>query len=492
MSIVGKVIDRVNLNIENRYLFQDPSHLEWQWSITCDVSLEPVARGTFAIEEGTRSGVVVNIDSARGKIQEFGKLATFQKPVDYWFGIKGTLKKDETWAKRGHVVVTQQFPLAVKGVALPFLKKEVVDACSLTLHHDDFTISISKSSDKAHSFFVIDKRTGMIASMSSFDGTNLLARNCTVEECGIRPNYTRAITDNDRGGIELLLGFVLPSHLRFLNPLLFRIYGMFKGFKDLSYSWFWLCAGLMPDSPPIIKCNRIEVSKTAAYLQIDASCSVIKRVGSTELLAQSITYTVFDDGRVKIETHVRPKSCISKVPSLARVGFEAVLDAQLYNMTYYGRGEVENYSDRKAGTEMGIWKTTVVENEFDYIVPSENGNKSDCRWVSFQDTHGRGIGFVADPDGDSINVGATLNSQSALHRALHTCDVGHKRNGEAPIYAHIDHKLMGVGGDVSWFPVVYPDYVVKPDKDFHYSLWLVPLSEGDDPLLIAKNVTCTK
>ena len=492
VSIVGKVIDRVNLNVENRYLFRDPSHLEWHWSITCDVSISPVARGAFAIEEGSRSGIVVNIDSARSKIQELAKLASFHEPIEYWFGIKGTLKKDETWAKQGHVVVTQQFPLILRGIDVPIFKKGVADSCSLSVHHDDSTISISRASNEAQAFLVIDKRTGMITSMSSFDGTNLLARNCAVEECGIHPNYTRAITDNDRGGIELLLGFVLPSHLRILNPFLFRIYGFFKGFHDLSYSWFWQCSGLMPDSPPIIKCIRIDISKTSANLQIDASCSVIKRAGSIELLAQSITYSVFDDGRVKIETHVRPKTSISRVPSLARVGFEAVLDAQLYNMTYYGRGEVENYSDRKAGTEMGIWRTTVEGNEFEYIVPSENGNKSDCRWVAFQDAHGRGIGFVADPDGDSINVGATLNSQTVLHHALHTCDLSHRRNGEAPIYAHIDHRLMGVGGDVSWFPVVYPDYLVKPDKDFHYSLWLVPLSEGDDPLLRAKNVTTMK
>jgi hypothetical protein len=47
---------------------------------------------------------------------------------------------------------------------------------------------------------------------------------------------------------------------------------------------------------------------------------------------------------------------------------------------------------------------------------------------------------------------------------------------------------MGVGGDVSWFPVVYPEYLVTPDKDFEFSIWLMPLSEGDNPLLLAKAV----
>jgi beta-galactosidase len=191
---------------------------------------------------------------------------------------------------------------------------------------------------------------------------------------------------------------------------------------------------------------------------------------------------------VKIETDVQPSACLKGLPSLARVGLEATLDKGLFNMTYYGRGEVESYPDRKTGTEMGVWKTTVLDNEFDYIVPGENGNKTDCRLAAFQDTNGRGVCFVADPDGASLNIGATLNSQLELHRALHTCDVGGKKNGQAPIYAHVDHRIMGVGGDVSWFPAVYPDYLVKANEAFNYTIWMVPLSEGDDPLLLAKNV----
>lgn len=489
ITIVGNAMDRINLSLENRYVFKDPSHLEWSWHITCDVSLDAIAKDAFAIENDSyRSGIVLNVDTALGIIRDFENSFASEKPIEYWFNIRGALKSNETWAKKGHIVVTQQLPLKIRGLESPLSKSPMTGACSLIVRDDSATISISKASNEDRPFLVINKKAGTIQSMLTKDGTNVLARNCAVEECGIHPNYTRAITDNDRGGIELLLGFVLPSHLRFLNPVLYRVYGIFKGFRDLSYSWFWLCNGLMPDAPPIVKCTNITISETAARVQIVASCSVVKRTGCKELLRQSIKYSVFEDGRVKMETHIHPNSCISSVPSLARVGFEAVLDSQLFKMTYYGRGEVENYADRKAGTEMGVWTTTVEGNEFNYIVPSENGNKSDCRWVAFQDATGRGICIVADPDGDSINVGATLNTQAELHHARHTCDVGSRKNGDAPIYAHIDHKIMGVGGDVSWFPVVYPEYLVTPDKDFNYSIWLIPLSEGDNPLLLAKAV----
>lgn len=455
--------------------------------MTSDVSLDPVATGTFVVTKDTlRRGLVLDIESARNKAQELQHKVNGKRPVDFWLNLRGSLKNKETWAEMGHVLVTQQFKIVIEGLnSAPEIKRSLGEG-SLEVENGVSAISVTKRNGK--SLLTIDKKTGTIKSMTTTDGTSLLARQGDVEDAGVNPNYTRAATDNDRGGIELILGFVLPDKLKFLNPIIFRLYGTFKGYSELSYSWFWSVKGMMPDSPPVVKCTDISVSETANKVQIDASCSIRINGGSRELIKQTFKYTVFADGQVKVETKVQPNACLKNLPSLARVGLEATLDKSLFNMTYYGRGEVENYPDRKTGTEVGIWKTTVEDNEFDYIVPSENGNKTDCRFVAFQDTKGRGVCFVADPDGKSINIGATLNSQADLHSALHTCDVGGKKNGEVPIYAHIDHRIMGVGGDVSWFPAVYPDYVVKADEEFNYTVWLLPLSEGDDPYLLAKNI----
>jgi beta-galactosidase len=487
VSIMNDKIDSIDLCIENRYMFLHPSHLDWVWHVTCDTYLGSIANGSFEIDADYEGNVSVCIDRLRENFQGQKIIISSGQPLEFWFNVKGVLKNSESWATKGHVVITQQLPLCIKGLITSTIRKAVPKKDTLLVQEDEH-ISISKASSSEQPFLVISKQTGAIMSISNADGTKILAENCAVEEIGLYPSYTRAITDNDRGGVELLLGFVLPDNLRFLNPFLYRIYGMLNGYKDLSYSWFWSCHGLMPDDHLDMICKSIKVSKAATAVLIDVDCSIRKNNDSKEIIQQWIKYSVFESGKIKVETHVHPNSCLQSIPSLARVGFEVVLNAKLYNMMYYGRGEVENYCDRKAGTEMGIWKTTVGKNEVDYIVPSENGNKCDCRWVSFQASNGSGVCFVADPEGDSINIGASLNSQAELHRALHTNDVNKRSNGEGPIFAHLDHKMMGVGGDVSWFPAVYPDYVIPPKQDFHYSFWIIPLNEGEDPISSVRNL----
>jgi hypothetical protein len=40
----------------------------------------------------------------------------------------------------------------------------------------------------------------------------------------------------------------------------------------------------------------------------------------------------------------------------------------------------------------------------------------------------------------------------------------------------------------SWFPVVYPEYLVKPTVDYNYGIWLVPIKKGDDAAVSARNI----
>ena len=81
--------------------------------------------------------------------------------------------------------------------------------------------------------------------------------------------------------------------------------------------------------------------------------------------------------------------------------------ASLYFIQYCGRGPHENYPDRKEGSAMGVYNTTPSEMAYlDYIVPSENGSRSDCEYVAFR-SRPTGDGFCAvstDSDGE-IMVG---------------------------------------------------------------------------------------
>ena len=105
---------------------------------------------------------------------------------------------------------------------------------------------------------------------------------------------------------------------------------------------------------------------------------------------------------------------------------------------------------------MGIWETSPSDMGYSYIVPQENGSRSDCEWVCFQprgsgdgDEGETGMLIVAEP-GSNFSFSALLHSQEELHHALHTCDLDTREDGSHPLYVSIDHKLMGLGGDVRY------------------------------------------
>lgn len=207
---------------------------------------------------------------------------------------------------------------------------------------------------------------------------------------------------------------------------------------------------------------------------------------------------------IEISCCRRIKPCLSlrDVPSLPRLGMSLVLKEAFHNIQYEGRGPGENYPDRKAGCHVGLYTTTPSGMAYlHYIVPSENGNRSDCSFVSFRDNSGSGFCFVTSDRDDAIcpfNFSAQLHSMRELHVARHTSDLEARDDGKHPIHVNIDGKLMGLGGDnrlvlkalhpghlsnfciYSWFPVVYPEYLVSSKTEYSSCIWLLPLNDGEE------------
>lgn len=442
-------MSRAILHVENRYSFRDLSHLSWSYFVSCDASTEEIGVANLDI---VREGQFeLSLDHCAKRLVELQGQSS--RVLDCWLNIRGFLKEDQPWAKKGHELVAQQLPVSIDG-----LERFVSATAQGTLQEFDLTVeerpdyvTVSVPTNAPGQPWVrVDRSTGTITSLSNPDTTSVLASaGGEVMTPGISPNFTRACTDNDRGGVDLLIGFVLPEPLRFLNPAIFFLYSVLVGARDLSYAWSWNSLGFLPDAPPRSVCRKLDVSEERDRVVITAQCDIVRNKGSKVLLRQTMVYTLFRNGRLHVKNSVAPQRSIKSVRTIPRVGLSLPLCSTLFNMTYCGRGEVENYPDRKACARMGVYDTTARDNEFDYIVPSENGNKTDCRWVAFRDDQGRGI-MVASEEGSTkpINVGASLNSQRELHAALHTVDLEERRNGDGPVFATIDYKMMGIAGDV--------------------------------------------
>lgn len=96
------------------------------------------------------------------------------------------------------------------------------------------------------------------------------------------------------------------------------------------------------------------------------------------------TYVFTDNGAVRINCKGTPAGM--NLPStLPRIGFEFAMPAPFTQVSWFGRGPGESYRDKKLSQHFGNWQRSVADLWTDYEFPQENGNRTDVRWVRFED-----------------------------------------------------------------------------------------------------------
>jgi beta-galactosidase len=181
-------------------------------------------------------------------------------------------------------------------------------------------------------------------------------------------------------------------------------------------------------------------------------------------------YRVYGNGEIVITSALEVGT--EDLPDLPKFGISLSLPAELDQVTWFGRGPHESYSDRKTGAPVGVYQAEVADLSFPYIRPQETGNRTDVRWVALSDREGRGVMAIADP----------LLEFSALPYEDEDLE-----EGDAPTHRHqwdleprgyvtldLDLAQMGVGGDTSWGARPHREYRL-PAKAYGYRLRLVPV-----------------
>ncbi|MCB0015367.1 MAG: hypothetical protein KDE34_25800, partial [Anaerolineales bacterium] len=176
------------------------------------------------------------------------------------------------------------------------------------------------------------------------------------------------------------------------------------------------------------------------------------------------TMTITGDGAIEISNEVKTNVDLN----LPRVGLSLELPAGFEQFSWYGRGPVENYRDRKAGTAVGLYSSTVDEQYVPYIMPQENGNKTDVRWLSL--TNEAGVGLKVSADAALMEAGVSHHSTAELFKALHTNEVGR----QDAIILNLDHAQAGLGG-ASCGPATLEQHRLQPG-DYKFTFRLEPIA----------------
>ena len=171
------------------------------------------------------------------------------------------------------------------------------------------------------------------------------------------------------------------------------------------------------------------------------------------------TYKIRPSGHIEVDNSFGIDKGLPHVP---RLGLRMTLAGDLENLAWFGRGPHESYRDRKAGAPIGCYRGKVREQFYRYVVPQENGNKEDVRWLSLVDEKGVGLHVDGAP---TLGFSAHHITPEDLTRAYHITEV-HERE---EITLLLDLVQRGLG-TLSCGPDTLEQYLIQPGEyRFRYS-----------------------
>ena len=406
------------VNVYNENFFRDLSNYALAWTL---------------VENGkeTQNGTIADLNVAPQQTQTITIPYDLSKVKgnEVFLNVEFRLKNAEPLMQAGQVVAYNQLVVKEKqccghcadkmakakdgkNVKSKLIDKKGTDEIAITTA--DLTLKVNRT-------------TGLISEYT-YQGKSLLGEGGTL-----KPNFWRAPTDNDMGA---------------------QLQKKFKVWKNPQMN---------------IKGVSVEKDKKANTYSICAVYDMPEVKGELE-----IRYLVMPNSGVVKVTETFKATQGEKVSDLFRFGMLMQLPYEMDKSQYYGRGPIENYSDRKECMNIGIYSDNADNQYFPYIRPQESGTKADIRW--WKQTDAQGFGFMVK---DCKPFYA-----SAIHFDTDELDDGndkeqrHSFNLQKSKYTNLflDGEHMGVGGENSWGAWPLEKYRIHyGDKSFSFAI--IPLKK---------------
>ena len=176
-------------------------------------------------------------------------------------------------------------------------------------------------------------------------------------------------------------------------------------------------------------------------------------------------YLTYTDGTVDIEQNYRFEG---ELPELPRLGLNFMLGEQYGNISWYGRGPIESYPDRKEATYIGRWESTLEEQYTPYPRPQDGGNHEEVTDLRLTDHRGHGIRISAIDTPFSFS--ALPYTAEDLAGATHDCELVPRKQ----VVVSIDAAVLGLGNS-SCGPGVLKKYVIEKKKEHRLRVRISPL-----------------
>lgn len=156
----------------------------------------------------------------------------------------------------------------------------------------------------------------------------------------------------------------------------------------------------------------------------------------------------------------------SNMPLMPQFGVKLQLQPQYNHAEWYGRGPFENYPDRKTAALLGRYTSTVSGLEPNYVVPQDNGNRCDLRWLVLTDDAGHGL-HISSPQPFSFRAW-NYDEADLDAMPLHPYELPQRDH----ITLNLCSDIHGVGGNDAWGARTIDKYTIDGNKPRHFELFI--------------------
>ena len=403
-------LSKGEVNVFNENFFRDLSAYYMEWQVLKDGKIIRTGRvDDLKIAPQETAKITLNI----------GKTCTCK---EWLLNVSYKLKNREGLLPAGFTVAKNQLTLNdYKAPSMDLKNVETTNVATVVpqIIDNQYHYLIVKGNNFVAEF---NKQNGYL-SKYAVDGTEMLK-----EGAALTPNFWRAPTDNDMGaGLQ-------NKYAAWKNP----------GLKLVSLN---------------SKTENDQIVVNAEYDMKNVSAKLY------------LTYVINNEGAIKV-TQKMTADKNATVSPMFRFGMQTQMPKCFETVEYYGRGPVENYSDRNHSTDLGIYRQSVNEQFYSYIRPQETGTKTDIRWWKQLNAGGNGLKVVGDAP----------FSASALHYTICSLDDGEQKDQRHSPEVQkadltnliIDKAQMGLGCVNSWGALPLPQYML-PYGDYEFTFILTPV-----------------
>jgi beta-galactosidase len=273
-----------------------------------------------------------------------------------------------------------------------------------------------------------DMETGEMTSYK-FDNQELLSGN-------LKQNFWRAPTLNDE-----VDGWALPR---------------------------WKKAGLQHLTAKYASWHSDKLADGSAYINVTTELRDAQDV--LQIVVNSF-YRIDGNGNVTVTNRVQPMETVTSLP---KIGMQFYMPMDYRNLTYFGK-DTENYPDRNASGKMGLYETDALSLFEQHVVPQDNGNHAETRWMTLTSNKSKVGLFVTMSEPFNFSVYKYTDDNLTAARRINQLEP------KDFLTVNIDYKVAPIG-TATCGPGVDEKYVLK-NQVYEYTMLLrVFDTKTEDPI----------